>query len=403
MIDGGRVVVSGLGVVSPFGIGTARFWEALVAGRSAIDVIRRFDAGAEAPRLAAEVPDFPAREFLPPTLVRRMDRLSRMIGVAAMLAATDAGLGAGKGTTDDLGVVVGSALGNISESAQFLDRVFTKGPSLANPMLFPNLVMNAPASQVSMALLWRGPNLTVTAGEVSGEAALELAIDLVRRGRARAVLVAAGEELSEVVFRSLRDFRYLSPRRRGRERSCPFDRDANGPVLGEGAAAIVVETLESARRRGARVRAAIERLARFHVPAASPHGWPTIDAARAADAPRPTAAADVAFSGADSSPERDRLEISLLERMVGNARPVYSLCGALGSHASQGLSTIVAAVLTLAERRLPPLLGIEQPIPSTMTLPTTSLEGAWSRALVLGLARGGAGALVELERVAEVS
>lgn len=394
MID--RPVISGLGVVSPLGIGATVFWDALCAGRTAIGEIQRFDPGPAPTRLGAEVPAFAAREFLPPALTRRMDRLSQMIGVASTMAVADAGLaGADDAARDELAVVVGSSLGNLTEAAQFLDRVFTKGPSLANPMLFPNLVMNAAASQVAMALRWRGPNLTVSCGEISGEVAVETAVDLVRRGRCRAAVAAGGEELSEIVFQTMKGFGHLSPRRRGVERASPFDAAANGPVLGEGAAAVVVETEESARRRGASVLARIEAIRRFSVPARSPHLWPD---AGAVEGRLPSGAApDVAFSGADSSPERDALEAALLSRSLPAGRRVYSLAGAVGSHASQGLATLVAATQALRSGALPPLVGLEQGRPELdARLPRSLRRGSWQRALVLGVARGGAGAVIEL-------
>jgi 3-oxoacyl-[acyl-carrier-protein] synthase II len=392
-----EAVISGIGVVSPLGVGSAAFWDALCAGRTAISRIRRFDPGTMPPCSAAEVGEIPARDVLPAALVRRMDRVSQMIGVAAVLAARDAGLAPGP-ASDELGVVVGSALGNLSESAQFLERVFTKGPSLANPMLFPNLVMNAPASQVAMALGWRGPNLTVSAGEISAESALDAALGLLRRYRARAVVVAAGEELSAPVFRALREFRLLSPRGGGPERSSPFDVDANGPVVGEGASAIVVETAESARRRGATVHATIERVIRFQLAAKNPHAWPAAQVARDAR-DLPVVPADLVFSGADSSPERDRIELSLLARMVPRTTPVYSLAGAVGSHAAQGLTTLSAAVLALSSGRLPPVVGLERPCPDVpFVFPKQVLRGSWTTGLVLGVARGGAGVAIPIVR-----
>ena len=405
-----RPVISGIGVVSPLGLGAGVFWDALCAGRTAIAEIRRFDPGPEPPRLGAEVAPFAARELLPPALVRRMDRLAQMICVAAVLAAADAGLGAadadgqnGQGC-DDLAIDVGSSLGNLTEAAQFLERVFTKGPSLANPMLFPNLVMNAPASQVAMALGWRGPNLTVSCGEISGEVALQTGVDLVRRGRCRAVVVAAGEELSEIVFHTLKELGHLSPRRRGRERSAPFDVQANGPVLGEGAAAVVVETPESADRRGASIQATIERIERFTVSSPSPHLWPPFDAAAKISLPPRVPVPDVVFCGADSSPERDRLELSLLKRLVPAGGVVYSLAGAAGSQPSQGLSTLAAAVLALRSGAVPPLLGLEQaPANIGFDFPQSLQRGEWTRALVLGVARGGAGAIIELACEAQLS
>ncbi len=388
-----RALVTGVGVVSPLGLGRKPFWEALTAGRSAIGEIRRFDPGPRPPRLAAEVADFATRELLPPALVRRMDRLSQMIGVAAVMAVADAGFPRGAESADELAVVVGSALGNMSESAQFLDRLFSKGPALANPMLFPNLVLNAPASQVSMALGWRGPNLTVSAGELSGEAALEAGLALLRRRRARAVVVAAGDEASEVVFRGLKDFGYLCPRRGRDERSRPFDASADGPVMGEGATALLLESEEEAAQRGARVYATLGAVRRFELDCRSPHLWPS--PGRALDLPP----ADLVFSGADSSPERDRLELSLLPGRTPEETAVFSLAGAVGTHGSLGLTNVATAALCLCSGILPPIAGLEQPRKEyPFAFSRERREAAWEKTLVLGTARGGAAVTLELGR-----
>jgi len=393
-----RALVTGVGIVSPLGIGRESFWEALCAGRTAIGEIRRFDAGGERPALGAEVADFPVREFLPPTLVRRMDRVSQMIGVASVLAAADAGLTTAGTNGEDLGVVVGAALGNVTESVQFLDRAFTRGPSLANPMLFPNLVLNAPASQVSMALGWRGPNLTVSAGEISGEAALEVALGLLRRRRARAVVVAAGEELAEMTFRALERLRVLSPRRGGRMRSMPFDVDVDGPILGEGAAALVVESVDSAERRAADARASVEMVERFALVARAPSLWPEPQAPPELCG-RWVSAAEIGLCGADSSPERDGLEVGLMSRLLRPGRPLYALSGAVGTHGGLGLTTLATAVLALSSGRLPPVVGLERPRSDTpLVFPRVETRGSWSRACVLGTARGGAGVVIELAR-----
>jgi 3-oxoacyl-[acyl-carrier-protein] synthase II len=399
------IAISGVGVVSPLGIGTSALWRSLCAGHSAIAPITRFDPGRGPSHLGAVVPEFPVREFLPPPLVRRMDRLSQMVGVAAVLAVADSGYKGKSDDGDDFGVVVGSALGNLGEAALFLDRLFRKGPGLVNPMLFPNLVMNAAASQIAMALAWRGPNLTISCGEISGEAALETAIDLVRRRRARAVVVAAGEELSEVLFHALSELGYLSPRRRGPgaskglEGSRPFDLDATGPVLGEGAAALVVETMESAMRRRAKVRAIVERVDRFQLRAPGPHVWPALDAAGERGLPPPAPEADVALCGADSSPERDGLELELLRRLAPRALPIYSLAGAIGTHASLGLCTIAVGAQVLEHGVVPPVVGLKR-APAGSVFPRKPLRRACARALVLGVARGGSAALIELARLA---
>ena len=388
MSRGEAVVITGIGLVSPFGADVEATWRRLCAGESALREVRGFDPGEGAPRLAGQVVDLPARERLPASQVRRMDHLSRMIAVAGAEAAAAAGLRDARG--DDLGVVVGSGLGNMSESAQFLDRAFQR-PSLANPMLFPNLVLNAPASQLAIALGWRGPNLALCEGEVSGEAALEAAAGLLETGRARAVIAAAGDEAAPVVFRALRDFRYLSPRGGSREWSSPFDLGANGPVLGEGAAALVLERRADAERRGATVLATIAGVRRFTLPAPSPHRWPR-DAAPLA-LPEPP---DVVLSGADSSPERDLLELRLLGGL--GARPAWSWKGSLGAYPSAGLLGVALAALALREGEVPPLASLERPRETPLALSRAAVRGRFRSALVLGVARGGRGAAVHVTR-----
>lgn len=387
-----RIAITGIGVVSPLGVGAPAFWQSLSAGQSGIAELRGFDPG---PRWAAQVPEFPARDFVPAALLRRMDRLSRMIVTASAMAFADGGLApTSEAAGEDQAVVVGSELGNVSESAQFLERVFLKGPALASPMLFPNLVLNAPASQVAMALGWRGPNLTVSEAEVSGETAVAAAADLLRRGRAKAVIAAAGDELSAVVHTALRRFRYLSPRRRGREWSSPFDRGANGPVAGEGAAALLLEGERSAERRGARVYAILEDIRHFGLAARSPHLWPAPGAPLDLDASRP----DVIFSGADSSPERDLLEMSLLSGATPET-PIFSPKGATGEFGSIGLTNVVVAALCLSSGTLPPLASLEEPRGGyPFTYPRQALHGEFRHALVLGTARGGTAVTLRLGR-----
>ncbi len=390
-----RIVITGIGMVSPLGIGATTFWEALNAGRTGIGELRRFDPGAGMPRRGAEVPEFAAREFLPAALLRRMDRLSRMIAVSSVMAVADGRLAASPDVPpEDCGVVVGSELGNFTESAEFLERVFTRGPALASPMLFPNLVLNAPASQVAMALGWRGPNLTVSEAEVSGEAALSVAIGFLRRKRVKAVIAAAGDEIAPVVYAALRDFRHLSPRRAQREWASPFDCGANGAVAGEGAVALLLEDERSAERRGARPYAVVEKVRHHGLVVRSPHLWPEPGSKLDyEDGDRP----DALFSGADSSPERDLLELSLLSSAAAPGTPIVSPKGAIGEYGSAGLVNIAAAALSLSTGMLPPLAALEEPRGEyTFLYPQRSLRGDWRRALILGTARGGAAVTVGL-------
>src|SRR5216684_2958117 len=187
------VPVTGIGIVSPIGVGRVQFWDALCAGKSGISALP--NTGDALPHIAPRIAAFAPREFIRSPHLRRADKLSQTIVAAARMALTDAGLDAPAPDAEHVGIVVGSAVGNISESVQYLRRLFTKGPALASPMMFPNLVMNAPASYAAMEIGCTGANFTVCQGETSGEQALALGCDLIRAGRAEVVLAGGGDEL----------------------------------------------------------------------------------------------------------------------------------------------------------------------------------------------------------------
>jgi len=267
------VVVTGIGVVSPIGIGRAEFWSGLCAGASGVEPQERVPDSARLPTVAARARAFNAKDFIASVHLRRMDRFSRMIAAAGRMALDDAGIVLAREAPERVGVIVGSALGDISESAVFLEKVFTKGPSAASPMLFPNLVLNAAASYASMELGVTGINLTVAQAEVSGEQAIIVAGEMLRSGRADVVLAGGGDELAPIVCDVYRRTTALSGQHGGAEWSSPYDAARNGIVLGEGAAMLVLESTDRARARGASVYAEIEADCGFSVP--SPvYGWP---------------------------------------------------------------------------------------------------------------------------------
>jgi 3-oxoacyl-[acyl-carrier-protein] synthase II len=272
-----RVVVTGLGVVSPLGSLPA-FWERLIAGEHGIAPLADVPdcEPGRPPCLGAQLREWDPRAHVAAQLLRRMDRLSRMVVSSCRMAIADAGLALGDGAADEVGIVVGTAYGNISESEQFIRGLVTKGR--ANPLTFPNTVLSAHAGYVAMDLGLRGPNLTVVRGEASGEGALALAYDTIVYGQADVVLAGGGDEIAPILFHVYRDLGLLSPNGGGREWSSPFDRDRNGFVMGEGAAMLVLERREHARARGAAIRAELAGYATQSVPA-SAHDWPLVGAA----------------------------------------------------------------------------------------------------------------------------
>ena len=403
------VAVTGLGVVSPIGVGRDAFWKALCAGASGIAPLAATEA--RVPRLAAKIPEYTSRDFIRSNHLRRADALSRSIVCSARMALADAGIEDGALPADRIGIVVGSALGNLRESAQYLERVFVKGVSLASPMMFPNLVLNAAASYAAMELGCTGANLTVSQGEVSGEQAIALACDCIRAGRADVVLAGGGDEIAKILVAAYRDQRALSSQRGGAEWCSPYDVDRNGVIMGEGAAMLALESAQHARRRGGRIYAEIMDYVSLGVPAPV-YDWPAI--APAAAPPLQTlllrglgssarGAVDLVCGSANGSRRLDACELDVLTRVFGEAGAqiaLTSIKGAIGEFGAAGALTAVAACLALHDGMVPPLSNLRRPpadAPFRFASRTAEARPL-QQALMLSMARGGSGVGLLLRR-----
>lgn len=251
-----RVVITGIGVVSPIGIGRERFWSSLAAGRSGIGPVESFDLGTMRPRLGGQIRDFDPHAILGRKGLRLLDRTTLLALSASKLALEDGGYDVEQRGAATIGCVLGSTMGSLSSRFNFFREALTNGPRSVNPALFPNTVVNSPASQISIRLGIRGFNTTISNGFVSSLDALEYGAHFIRSRRARAVLAGGAEELSEGGYRVLHAAGLLAGSREGAlERSLPFDRRRNGCVFGEGSVMLLLESLEEAQERGARIYA----------------------------------------------------------------------------------------------------------------------------------------------------
>jgi 3-oxoacyl-[acyl-carrier-protein] synthase II len=404
------VAVTGLGVISPIGIGRDAFWSALCAGKSGIAALATTDAPV--PRLAARLPEFSSRDSIRSSHLRRADTLSRRIVCAARMALVDAGLPDAL-PPERMGIVVGSALGDVAESAQYLARLFTKGPSLVSPMTFPNLVLNAPASYAAMELGCTGANLTVSQGEISGEQAIALACDLIRAGRAEVVLAGGGDQFAEIVVAAYRDYRALSSQRGGAEWCSPYDVDRNGVILGEGAAMLVLESAAHARRRGATAYAELVDYVSFGVPAPA-YDWPLRAPAAAARVRElvvrglgssTDTGVDLVCGSANSSRRLDACEVDVLLRLFGEAAPrvaLTSIKGAIGEFGAAGALSAATTCLALRDAIVPPLCNLRRAptnAPFRFAAPRAEPRPMHT-GLMLSMARGGGGIALLFRRSA---
>ncbi|HPK21562.1 MAG TPA: beta-ketoacyl synthase N-terminal-like domain-containing protein, partial [Smithella sp.] len=248
--DARRVVVSGIGMVTPLGIGKEEFGRKLFAGHTAIKDIRSFDTGAFSSHLGAEVTEFKPRDFIAVKNMRRMDKISLMTVASARMALEDAGLQITAENRDRVGIILGTAFGATDITVQFLHTLLQEGPASVNPILVPNTVMNAPAGHTSIELGFRGINTTITHFAVSAENAIAYAAAEIRRGTADFIFAGGSDILSEIAYRSLIGFGVLSPQDKGNEICRPFDQERNGCIAGEGCGMILLESLQSAKQRG---------------------------------------------------------------------------------------------------------------------------------------------------------
>jgi 3-oxoacyl-[acyl-carrier-protein] synthase II len=372
------VAVTGIGVVSPFGWSTEAFWDGLVRGASALAPATRFPPALKG-RLVGEVPARGVGEIAHSAVGRRMDWASLMALGACRLALADAGLIPETLPTERTSLALGSAYGNLQETATFLDRLFTRGAG--NPLLFPNMVFNAPLAYVSIELGIRGETVMLSMLEVSGEAAIGWGVDAVASGRADVCLAGGVDELGQVLHRVLEDGGQLAS---GYPR--PFDADADGVVLGEGAGVLVLERLETARARGARVYASVQAPPGCSVPAPV-HGWPRDAAALAKRVRASVVQSDAVFASAGGDREHGVVEGDALALLTH--APVTAIRGTIGHFGAAGALVAAGAACAVAFGVIPPTLGLTTSPPGLEVVTGSARRMPLRSAVVTGLGRGG--------------
>ena len=391
-----RVVVTGVGSVSALGAECgAAVGEALERGVPAIGPVRAFSTDGCASRLGGEVGDIATH--LQDGEARRLSRASQLAVVAARLALADASLQPGQ--LAEMGLVLGSHWGDFRSSETFALGFLERGILGLSPLVFPNTVMNAMAAQVSIAVGVRGPMLTLNEVDVAGELAVVRGAALIASGRASAVLAGGADELSPILYRELSRLGTMSRTVPGPEGCRPFDRRANGTVLGEGATFLVLETAESALTRGGRVYGELAGAAWGNLPTPA-HGFPSLRRRDPLTVRRALTSAGVAPETVETAyltgsghPEHDACELDLVARVLGGGRArLTALTPLVGEHAGLGALRAAAAALAVAGSGVSGLDDLSEPIRHDLRFVVrheSRPEGASAPALVHGLARGG--------------
>lgn len=394
----GRVVITGIGMVTPLGAGKEDFGRSLFSGDTGIAEIKSFDTSKLSSHLGAEVTNFSARDFISVKNLRRMDKTSIFATAAARLALQDAGITITEENRDRIGMILGTAFGATDVTAQFSGTLMTQGPASVNPIMVPNIVMNAPAGHASIELGFRGVNTTVTQYAVSAETAIAYAADEIRRGRADLILAGGVDILSPFYYESLTRFRSLSPQNSGAESCRPFDKERNGTVAGEGSGIILLETMESAVARGRKPYCEIKGVGMSSWPS-KPTAWPESPEGIQLAFKRALQNAGVSMhdvqivlAAANGDSILDAAEAqayaSLLEPLEQNPF-VTSIKGALGESFSGGGIRACALTLCLQENVLPPTLGLDKPVLPLSFVTGNKKEAIVTNAVLSGISFGG--------------
>jgi 3-oxoacyl-[acyl-carrier-protein] synthase II len=387
-----RVVVTGLGVVAPNGIGREAFWSACVNGRSGVGPIRSFDASGHPVQIAAEVPDFALEPLLPPEqrkALKIMGRATRFGLASAILAVRDSGLDVHREDPERIGVVMGTGLVpmDLPEMAPMLAEACNghgtlqtnllgqKGASALHPLWILKYLPNMVATHISMALNVQGPNSTITTACVAGTQAVGEGFRLVARGDADIVLAGGADSRIDPLL--ILAYTALGALSRGerpvQEVSRPFDRLRDGFVLGEGGGVLLLEELEHARKRGAVIYAEVLGLGTsfdaYSVTKPDPNARGAVRAIEAALREARVDRHDVDYINAHGTSTRlnDLMETLAVKKVFGEGSrhlPLSSIKSMVGHLiGAAGAVEAVALTLTLHQGVLPPTINLTHPDP----------------------------------------
>ena len=370
-----RIVVTGIGVMSPVGIGIEPLWSSLTAGVSGIKRITNFDPSGFATQIAAEVKDFKPHDYLDKKEARRMDRFTQFAVAATKMAVADAAMDLDQIDKNRVGVVLGCGIGGLSTMEEQTRVLVEKGPGRISPFLVPMMIANMASGQVAIAFGLRGPNSTTVTACASSTNAIGDAVKLLQRGQADVGLSGGTEApITPLGVGGFASMKALSTRNNApEEASRPFDADRDGFIIGEGAAILVLETEEHALKRGVRIYGEVVGYGTtcdaYHITAPDPEGSGAAASMRIAleDAGIGPEQIDYINAHGTSTPLNDKLETIAIKSVFGESArqiPVSSTKSMTGHMlgAAGGLEAVVC-LLTINRGIIPPTINYHTPDP----------------------------------------
>ncbi|MBN3039683.1 MAG: beta-ketoacyl-[acyl-carrier-protein] synthase family protein [Candidatus Omnitrophica bacterium] len=362
-------VITGIGVIAPNAIGKDDFWQALKKASSGIKPISLFDTTYFKAKTAGECKDFKPEDYLGSKGLRNLDRSTMLVCSAAKLALEDAKLEITDDSAYDVGVVTATTLSISADLAKFSKEEAQVGARFVNPALFPPTTMNFPSSQLSIRYKIKGFNTTISTGYTAGLDALKYAVEFIRAGRAKRVVIAGVESLSFSNFVGFYKVGFLAGIK-GEEISCPFDKRHNGIVLGEGAGVVILEDEQEALKRKANIYAKVLSVANsFDAYRAVKYTPQAIGLQRSMGVSLSHAGLgeediDYISASANSVAQHDELETEAIKKVFNiyaKNIPVSSIKSMLGESVSaSGLLQLAASIGAIKEGFIPPTINYQQ-------------------------------------------
>ena len=410
-----RVVITGLGMVSPVGLDVASSWDALISGKTGIDYITQFDASQYATRIAGEVKGFDPTRYINRKEARHMDRFTQFAVAASQEAVKQADLKIDDGNKTDIGIIIGSGIGGLGTLYDQISNMLKYGPEKVNPFLVPMMIADSAAGYISILLGAQGPNFCSTSACSSSADGIGLAYETIKRGEAKAMIAGGAEAaVNPIGVAGFMSCRALSSRNDPPgEASRPFDAQRDGFVIGEGAAVLVLEELEFARSRGANILAEMAAYGAsgdaYHITQPREDGSGAAQAMRKALAQAGWQPEEVGYINAHgtSTPLNDRMETKAIKSVFGEhaRRLAVSSTKSMTGHLLGGAGAIEAAicVLVLQYGIIPPTINLSHPDPECDLdyVPVKARKAAVDKILSNSFGFGGHNSVLAFERYLE--
>ena len=370
-----RVVVTGVGLITPLGTGTEKSWKNLLDGRSGIRKITQFDATHFTCQVAGEVPDFEINQFIEIKEQKKMDRFIHFAFAAAKMAVEDSGLKITKDNADRIGVLVGSGIGGLSAIEHYHTILLEKGPKRISPFFIPMLIINLAAGQISIHFGAKGPNSAVATACASGTHSIGDAFKIIKRGEADAMISGGTEAvITPLAVGGFSSMKALSTRNNEPEKaSRPFDRDRDGFVMGEGAGIMLLEDMEHALSRGAKIYAEITGYGMtgdaYHITSPPPEGEGAARCMRASLKDANIHPEEIEYINAHGTSTKygDELETQAIKSVFGKHAYKFAVSStkSMTGHllgAAGGVEGVICA-LSIFNKIIPPTINLENPDP----------------------------------------